>query len=512
MARVVRLGWGRWLGLVALAVGACDGGDAGITLVDPAVSFQPRTLDFGNRAVGLDHELRTVLSHSGSRSLRVRALRFSPPTDVYLARTSAGPLIDTAFEPGIARELTVVFTPPAAGEYDRTMIVDFGDFQVRLPLFARAEGLVVAKPVVEPAQVVFAPTELGLEATSDVTVRNAGDAPTRLVRVTVGPSQPFSVETGLSSPAFPLLGPGQALDFKVRFRPATPGRFEDELVLVFENGARARFSVAGEGLMPGALQCSTSTVSFDPLPRGTKATEFVSCEATGGPYTLDSVALRPGSSQAFSLLSVPSELDAEGRLGFFVQFQAQGFEATHGGVVEIVARHGASTRMVLDAKTVAPEWGDAELSARLRWNTPATDFDLHLVRDEEPLFGSVDDCYFANKNPDWGQPLNRIDDPFLDRDAEGGFGPEEINLTVAAETQYDLFVQFHGYTGDTVPATSTFVTVFVGGQTLSFERVMLVCGNTWHVGSFRRIGGVLNFEARDVISDAWRPRASERCQ
>ena len=68
-----------------------------------------------------------------------------------------------------------------------------------------------------------------------------------------------------------------------------------------------------------------------------------------------------------------------------------------------------------------------------------TDIDLHLVRPGgTPFDVSGDDCYYANKNPDWNILNDNTDDPFLDVDDIDGNGPEEINLqsTAPADTKY----------------------------------------------------------------------------
>ena len=78
---------------------------------------------------------------------------------------------------------------------------------------------------------------------------------------------------------------------------------------------------------------------------------------------------------------------------------------------------------------------DQGLRIEVSWDT-ATDMDTHLLRptgvewDEEP-----DDCYYANRTPDWGGP-GTDDDPRLDIDDTDGFGPENINIDVPVDGIY----------------------------------------------------------------------------
>ncbi len=82
---------------------------------------------------------------------------------------------------------------------------------------------------------------------------------------------------------------------------------------------------------------------------------------------------------------------------------------------------------------------DVALAIELTWHTPAdpdesdmtgTDVDLHL---RHPLAGGVwgqetYDCFFRQREPDWGRPNDPDDNPTLDIDDTNGAGPEQINL------------------------------------------------------------------------------------
>ena len=84
---------------------------------------------------------------------------------------------------------------------------------------------------------------------------------------------------------------------------------------------------------------------------------------------------------------------------------------------------------------------EKDLHIQLVWTTPedpdetddiGTDVDLHLRHQEAN--GSWNDtangwdCYFSNKQPDWGVPSDPADNPTLDIDDTNGAGPENINL------------------------------------------------------------------------------------
>ena len=49
------------------------------------------------------------------------------------------------------------------------------------------------------------------------------------------------------------------------------------------------------------------------------------------------------------------------------------------------------------------------------------------------------DCYFRNKNPDWGQLGDLLDNPSLDIDDVNGAGPENVNLNnPEIDVNYDV--------------------------------------------------------------------------
>lgn len=64
---------------------------------------------------------------------------------------------------------------------------------------------------------------------------------------------------------------------------------------------------------------------------------------------------------------------------------------------------------------------------QLSWNAE-TDLDAHFIRPGGGMWNEPDDCYFRNKNPDWGLPGIAKDNPMLDIDDTDGYGPEYIYL------------------------------------------------------------------------------------
>ncbi|MBN1947201.1 MAG: hypothetical protein JW797_16135 [Bradymonadales bacterium] len=63
------------------------------------------------------------------------------------------------------------------------------------------------------------------------------------------------------------------------------------------------------------------------------------------------------------------------------------------------------------------------------WDTADTDLDLHLLHPAASGWNqSPWDCYYSNRDPNWGES-SRDDDPLLDIDDVDGYGPESIHLS-----------------------------------------------------------------------------------
>jgi hypothetical protein len=104
------------------------------------------------------------------------------------------------------------------------------------------------------------------------------------------------------------------------------------------------------------------------------------------------------------------------------------------------------------------------IHVQLVWDTPGdpdphdtgagrgTDLDLHFMHPNGTWNAAPWDCYWANRNPNWGGPGDD-DDPSLDIDDTDGWGPENINLdnpegTMANPIEYKVGVFYfsdHGF-------------------------------------------------------------------
>lgn len=115
---------------------------------------------------------------------------------------------------------------------------------------------------------------------------------------------------------------------------------------------------------------------------------------------------------------------------------------------------------------------------RLTWDNLGADVDLHL----SPPSG--EDCYYSNRNPDWGVPGDSSDDPSLDRDCIDSCTEENLTLEkVTTPGTYKVWV--HYYSDHSQGPSLAFIEVFKNGRSLGYtSRLLNETGDSWDVFSF----------------------------
>lgn len=122
----------------------------------------------------------------------------------------------------------------------------------------------------------------------------------------------------------------------------------------------------------------------------------------------------------------------------------------------------------------------SDIEVVLTWNTPGddeeggpldvtsgSDLDLHLLHPNGCWESERWDCHFRARQPDWGDPTSRFDDPSMDIDDSNGAGPEVLSLdSPEPNTRYLIGVQYYDDAGFGEARAS--VRVYLGGD-LIFE-------------------------------------------
>ncbi len=500
-----------------LVFAACDSGEPGLSRVRGNGFFSPSELDFGTRTIGMRHELTTILTNNSQDNLRVENVRFEPPLDVYQARRIDGTALrGTLLLPGRSIEIEVRYSPIDEADYDATMIVESEALEVPLELVARARRVAAARPQVTPQSIAFVDIEVGRDAVQVVTIENGGETDGALedvrgergpFRVTAIGGQPLSLPT-------PTLAAGESMQLEVHYRPVSTDPTGTTLAFEFDTNETAMVMVTGDAIPAGEMTCEQTLLDFGEVPRGQIVQRPVRCSVTGGPYILREIRVVPGSASGFSIPNPPTGLDGTRSIAFDLVFDASGLPRRYDGALEIEAQHGAITRVPIVAITTPPLPGTTDLTVQIAWNTARSDIDLHVVRAGGSPFASGHDCYFGDKNPDWGVLNDEVDDPFLDFDDIDGLGPEEVNLSRAGELSYDVYVHYYGFHGGPLPPSTTVEMKYrlAGGPEVRVTQQLNDCGRTWHAGTFMFDSTPPRFVATDTYTDAYRAFAIEACQ
>jgi hypothetical protein len=150
---------------------------------------------------------------------------------------------------------------------------------------------------------------------------------------------------------------------------------------------------------------------------------------------------------------------------------------------------------------------DMTLHILLSWPQLGTDVDLHLIKPGGSM-NSSGDCYYSNKNPDWGQHGLICDDPRLDVDCIQQCTIENIKLSKLETGTYS--VRLHYYSDHGLGAATPKVTVWVQGvqynfgpQRMTNNQVWSVCTVTWPskaVGAGGAVSVVSEAEAASLPS------------
>jgi len=133
------------------------------------------------------------------------------------------------------------------------------------------------------------------------------------------------------------------------------------------------------------------------------------------------------------------------------------------------------------------ERDDMTLHILLTWPQLGTDVDAHLIKPGGSMFSSGD-CYYGNKNPDWGVPGVTCDNPRLDIDCITQCTIENIKLSRLENGTYT--VKIHYYSDHGKGASTPSVTVWVygaqygsvynfGPRRMTDDQVWTVCTVTW---------------------------------
>lgn len=487
-----------------LGLCACEG-DSGLGVASSAPIFQPPSVNFGPRSVGEIHELDVVLTSDLERPQTVLDVEFTESAgEAYVARLEEGGTLTGAVLPNNrSLGIRIVFQPTLPTTYNGTMRVFTEDKIFELSINGSGRDVLNKDIEATPLALNFGAVAIGTTVSLPFTLANKSretqiinEVRSKTSRRAVQPEQSIFWVTEIGTTEVALtghrIGARADIDLMAHYRPRSVGDSSDTLQIMVNTNGYSPLDVRGRAEAGGRIDCAPLELKFGEVRRGSAADLFTQCTVANGIYKIESVSLEQGAGEHFSLVASPSvgqSFDSGDSFDVTVRFSGRGLASDQTARLLIRSTHATSTTLELSGKVAPTPKPETALTVHLEWDTPRTDFDLHLVRATGEPFESLNDCYFHEKNPDWGQIGWSLDDPFLDRDDIENGGPEEINLATAGENKYDIYVHYYGG-ARSVPTVATVRIEFFGVTSLTETRIFDACGEMWKVAEVADINSL----------------------
>jgi len=277
------------------------------------VTVAPSSISFGVVKVGNNQNLPATMTNTGGSTLQVTQV-----TATGSGFSVSGLSLPVNLAAGQNQGFTVVFTPKAAGTVNGNLaIANTGSTPtVNVALTGGSTTVGVLSP--SPSSLNFGSVQVGGNQALPETLTNSGGSTVTVTQVT--PSGTGYSVSGLSLPL--VLTAGQGQTFNLNFAPTASGSSIGNLAIVSDaSNASVNVALTGNGLAPGALTPSPSSLSFGNIQVGnqqqlseivtnTGAVSVSISQATvsGSGFSMNSWApqvLSPGQHYTFSVTFTP---------------------------------------------------------------------------------------------------------------------------------------------------------------------------------------------------------------
>jgi hypothetical protein len=385
-------------------------------------------------------------------------------------------------ESGLTENIVVVFTPLAEQAYEDTLVFETDDEEnLRLELTLTGTGSTRAIIEVQPAMLDFGRVAECASTVQLITILSKGTADLVIEEIAF---------TEGSSPAFSFVGSVRPATVKTVDANGLPGQIQ----------ITVRVSAAAGST--GALTGGVKIRSTDPEQREL----IIPLTATVNQAPIPLIApLGNGAPGQRITLDGAGSMDPDGDAPITYKWTIRSKPLASS--TTIAAPENATTEMTLDAmvpgayevqldvtdstgaKSCQPARATVvaspaqKLLVEMFWDNPGTDLDLHVLRNNMALLGSLpDDCFYQNRAPDWGVVGDTMDDPALVRDALTGYGPEVFGYVNPVDGTYRVAVKYENELLSPMPSSRVTVRVYLFGVLKAeASKVLEQRGNIWEV-------------------------------
>jgi hypothetical protein len=464
-------------------------------------------LDFGPVPVLLRRELVLVLENQSRAPLRIRTFELQDESGVF--SLPDGFEAPTTIPGNESREVRVVFRPERQEAFSASILIESNDPRNdSVVVGLDGEGSTIGRVEIEPDTIDFGVVGEWTQAVENVRIASVGTAPLLVesIEILEGSSAAFAVLGSTKPTELPpprdgnpggevivqvACAPTDAIEENelsgtLRIRTTDPDRREVDIELraTVNRAPIAEFSIDPANHAPNLPIALDGTASYD--PDGDEPLTFewrVFDQPVGTTATFDD----PTSPTPTLTVSQPGTY----KIGLDV-YDALGLPCRAPGGSELVP---CKTQQ-LDIMA------EDDLIVRLTWTHPITDLDLHLLEGNSELYSEWD-CYWDNRNPDFGIPGDTGDDPRFTKESLKGFGPEEIVFSKPSGGSYTVAVEFAKTNGAADPTTEAVLEVYVFGKLEArMETTLSTPGQVWDVLSIDWPSAILTHidEIREAVA------------
>jgi Protein of unknown function (DUF1573)/Cep192 domain 4 len=325
-----KLLWTSGLGLVLLCLAAmmgCQGfSSAKSSNQQPLgiLALSGSTLDFGSVTSGQSKTMTLTASNTGTASVTVSSASISTK---YFSLNA--PTLPVSIGAGQSTQVSVVFSPDAAGAFSATVTIASTASDSSATLSLAGTGVANSQLAVSPTTENFGSVTIGSQSNQTITLTNNTGA-------TVNISQASVSGTGfkLSGITTPLaLNASQSTTFTATFAPLTAGSASGSVTITSDApNPSLSLPLSGTGVTQGAVGANPTSLDFGTVTVGNKQALSETLTNTGGSTLTVSQVGVSGTGFTVSGISTPVTLTAGQSATFSVTFTPTSAGSASGSV------------------------------------------------------------------------------------------------------------------------------------------------------------------------------------
>lgn len=456
----------RFLPLTFLLM-ACSQSDQSFSALAPAIAVTPPdVLAFEDTVKDSVTEDALYISNAGSAPLNV-SLTLDDPEGVFSLTEET-----VSVDPDSTYTLTTLFEPNNYLDFEATVTLTSNDPENPI-VVTQLQGTGVDAPApklcLDTPVIDFGELAMGSASIEFMEIENCGTADLEIGVVDQQGSGQFRLE---SDPSTHTIAAGDTFPVIVSYTPVTDLGDNGTLTFPSNDPDQPEASVTLLGNGGGDLPFPEAIAA---CPEYANPPGFVSLD---GSASQDPQGLVP-LTYAWSLSETPS-FSVEAEFTDPTNVETDLFlDAAGDYIAELVVTNSAGIASAPDRCLIQARPEDA-IHVELTWDGPSADLDLHLIENDGELFEIPHDCTWCNRAPSWGASGDD-DNPRLDLDDRGGYGPENINVFLPAEGRYHVNVHYFEDHGDFAVTASA--RIWLSGE-LEWEGSKVLSRNEiWEVGT-----------------------------